>query len=123
MPSKKPKSQKKKQSELNGSHKYGIFTSLRMFSHCLQPCTARPKLVEDGVQGAEDEAVKTPTATPDTSKDEMPGVEAEVDSAPEAERIKELGNEAFKGKRYDEAIAFYSRAIGAITLIHILSKR
>ena len=48
--------------------------------------------------------------------EELPAEEAE----PDADKIKEQGNAAFKAGRYQDAIDYYSRAIG--TLLRPLSR-
>jgi len=42
----------------------------------------------------------------------------EVDPIVQADRLKELGNAEFKAGRYEDAITFYNKAIGAHTLWH-----
>jgi hypothetical protein len=46
-----------------------------------------------------------------------------ADPVEEADRLKERGNAAFKGKRYSEAIDLYTEAIGALLSLHTHPRR
>lgn len=53
-----------------------------------------------------------PSTSPAVSSDAAPSTpEAQLDPIQKAEKVKEQGNTAFKGGRYQEAIDLYSEAI------------
>jgi DnaJ homolog subfamily C member 7 len=69
--------------------------------------------------------VDSPSPAPDLPKTPMtrapPAPETDAQKATRADRVKEEGNTAFKAKRFDAAIEFYTKAIGkcATTLFEV----
>jgi hypothetical protein len=65
---------------------------------------------------------QTPESSSDRATPTLPKTPPDTggDAVVEAERIKERGNAAFKAQRYDEAIDFYTKAIGADYLVFTL---
>ncbi|EIW56458.1 DnaJ-domain-containing protein [Trametes versicolor FP-101664 SS1] len=65
---------------------------------------------QENQTGAKDEPIEISSDTPEEEK-QVEEVVEEVDPAVQAERVKEQGNAAFKGGRFQEAIGHYGNAI------------
>ncbi len=119
MANKKSKQAKKKQADqaaaANGDHNGTAEVCVRRspISSGFAQFDGRHENEQENQTGAKDEPIEVSSDTPEEEKQPEEVVE-EVDPAVQAERVKEQGNAAFKGGRFQEAIGHYGNAIGAL---------